>query len=94
MVKAVKQKNYLAVHKQCKSFEEARQLLMEIITVVPQELGPIVAGNYMGVNHSEGYDMENLDVQMGIHLKESLPKDSILKLPSGIELQTDCTSCD
>ena len=87
IVKAVPKQNYLALRTQCHSFDEARHLLTEIVSNVPQELGTTVAGNYMGVNHSEGYDMENLDVQMGVQLKEVLPADYSLILPSGAELK-------
>ena len=87
VVKSVPKQNYLALRKQCQSFEEARQLLTEIVSYVPQELGSSVVGNYMGVNHSEGYDMENLDVQMGVQLKEVLPSEFSLTLASGAELK-------
>lgn len=72
---------FLAVRGTFPSFDQARHLLFELRDVLPARIGRSRLGNPALILHSENFEWENLDFELGYFLTD--PFDETLTLRSG-----------
>ncbi|MCP4419448.1 MAG: MerR family transcriptional regulator [Chloroflexi bacterium] len=68
VVKSVPVQPFLALRKQCASFDVTRGLLLEIQRTLPQTVGIKNLGHLTVIMHNEGYTNTDVDLEMGFVL--------------------------
>jgi DNA-binding transcriptional MerR regulator len=70
ILKAMPARQFLSIRKVVPSIKDGFALMYEL-NRLPQRAGKNVLGNFAIVFHSEGFDTENVDVEMGFLLEQS-----------------------
>lgn len=65
VIKSVPAQPFLALRKQCASFEETRRLMLEMQNTLPNRVGAKKLGNLTIIMHSEGYTNTDIDLELG-----------------------------
>lgn len=68
VVKSVPAQKFISHRHTCKSLPEALMLLQEMTQVLPRTVGRKNLGHFTAISHSDMFDMENLDLEMGFTL--------------------------
>ena len=81
VLKVIPEQPFLAVRETFASFETVRKLMFELRDVLPARVGRNRLGNPAVIMHSENFEWENLDFELGYFLTEDF--DETLMLHSG-----------
>lgn len=84
VLKSVPDQDFLALRKQCSSFESARRTLLEMHQMLPRTVGKSNMGTYIAILHNEGYPNGKIDLEMGIVVTGDFNQP--LTLPSGQQM--------
>jgi DNA-binding transcriptional MerR regulator len=71
VLKAVPAQQFLSIRQVVPSIHEGFRLIHELNRLVPPRAGKSVLGNFALVFHSDGFDTENVDVEMGFLLEQA-----------------------
>ena len=69
VLKPVPEQHFLSIRQVVPSIREGFALMHELNALLPQRAGKSVLGNFAVVFHSEGFEIENVDVEMGFLLE-------------------------
>jgi effector-binding domain-containing protein len=84
VMKDVPPGNMLALREVCPSFPEGRKLALEMLKTLPAKVGKKNLGHMMAVVHSELFEFEDIDMELGFAVAEEY-RDSVT-LPSGLTM--------
>lgn len=71
VLKAVPAQQFLSIRQVVPSIQDGFALMYELNHLLPQRTGKNILGNFAIVFHSDGFDTENVDVEMGFLLEQS-----------------------
>lgn len=71
VVKSVPRQQFLAVREVCPGFPEGRRLLQEMRQLLPATVSSKRIENYMAIVHSEFFEQEDIDLEVGVVLAGS-----------------------
>jgi DNA-binding transcriptional MerR regulator len=81
VLKVIPGQQILALRETFASFEAARQMMFELRDLLPARVGRNRLGNPAAIIHSENFEWENIDFELGYFLLEDF--DETLTLPGG-----------
>jgi effector-binding domain-containing protein len=85
VVKSVPDQDFLALRKQCASFETATGTLLEMNRILPSTVGKSNMGAFTGIVHNEGYPNGEVDLEMGVVITGEFNQS--LTLPGGQQMK-------
>ncbi len=85
VLKSVPEQDFLALRKQCSSFEAASLTLLEMHKALPRTVGKSNMGTFTAIVHNEGYPNNQVDLEMGIVITGEF--NQTLTLPSGQQMR-------
>jgi len=80
VLKSVPAQPFLSFRKTCADVFDAAATIMELEANIPNRYGKR-AGNLVSVMHSEAFEMENVDIELGYVMNTAV--DTVFELPSG-----------
>ncbi len=86
VVKSVEERPYLSLRKMCSSFESARATMFAMHHLLPATVGKKNLGHFTAIMHSEVYENEAIDLEMGFIIAGKAPPS--LRLESGQLMKT------
>lgn len=84
VLKSIPQQKFLSVRQMIPTVREGFALMYDIHRLLPQRAGRSILGNFGIIFHSEGFTMEDIDVEMGFLLEQ--PFLDRFKLSDGREM--------
>ncbi len=86
VVKPIPAYRFLSLRRIVPALTDMLALIAEIQQVIPAQIGNDVLGNLATVIHSDMFEMENLDVEIGYLLEKQM--DAVVQLPDGCTMTT------
>ena len=84
VIKTVPSYRFLALRKTCKSLEEARDLVYDMRRVLPSKVGTKALGQFAIVVHSDTFEWNEWDMELGFYLEADVPQ--AISLGNGHEM--------
>lgn len=84
ILKSLPAQSFLSMRHHCRSFDEAFALVNEMANIVPKRVQKKALGRFAAVVHSEQFEPEDLDVELGFFLNQDL--DITVSLSNGLDM--------
>lgn len=73
VLRPVQAQQFLSIRQVVASIHDGFSLMYELHRLLPERIGKDVLGNFVLLMHSDGFDTENIDVEMGYLLEQESP---------------------